>query len=160
ASPGSFARGEWEEKIEGAAPEFDHIGNTPLASLATRKTRRKLRPVFETSVQRAIRPLRLRSSEVELAVDRGRLSAGRHAEPISELELELKKGRASDLFRVASVFGKRARAELDLRSKAERGYRLANGSRQVAMHAETIELTDKMNTVESFNVQQEVRNAA
>ncbi len=152
AAAGSFARGEWEAKVQGAAPDFHEIGDTPLEPLATKKTRRKLKPVFQTSVQRLTRPLQVGASEVELAVDRGKLSVGRHSEPITEFELELKKGRAADLFRIARMFEKRAGAELDLRSKAERGYQLANGDKQVVIHAEPIELKKNMTAREAFDV--------
>ena len=152
AAAGSFARGEWEAKVQGAAPDFHEIGDTPLEPLATKKTRRKLKPVFQTSVQRVTRPLQVGASEVELAVDRGKLSVGRHSEPITEFELELKKGRAADLFRIARMFEKRAGAELDLRSKAERGYQLANGDKQVVIHAEPIELKKNMTAREAFDV--------
>jgi triphosphatase len=150
AAAGSFARGEWEAKVKGAEPDFHEIGNTPLGPLATRKTRRKLKPIFQTSVRRVTRPLHVGASE--LAVDGGKLSAGRHSEPITEFELELKKGRAADLFRIARMFEKRTGAELDLRSKAERGYQLANGDKQVASHAEPIELNKKMTAREAFDV--------
>ena len=51
------------------------------------------------------------------------------------------------------MFEKRAGADkLDLRSKAERGYQLANGDKQVAVHAEPIELKNKMTAREALDV--------
>ena len=152
STAGSFARGEWETKVHEAKPDFRRIGNTPFAPFATKKVRRRVKPVFQTSVQRMTRPLRVGSSELELAIDRGEISSGRKLEPIAEFELELKKGLASDLFRIARRLEHRTEAELDLRSKAERGYQLANGNKQVASHAEPIELTKKMTAREAFNV--------
>ena len=92
------------------------------------------------------------STELELAIDHGEISSGRKSEPIAEFELELKKGLASDLFRIARRLQHRTEAELELRSKAERGYQLANGNNQVAHHTEPIELTKKMTAREAFNV--------
>ena len=152
AAAGHAARGEWETKVKKPTPVFDHIAKTPLAPLATKKTRRKLAPIFETSVHRTTRPIHAGTSEIELAIDRGNLRAGPRSEPIAEFELELKKGEVADLFRVVRTLEDRTGAELYLRSKAERGFRLTNGERQVAAHAEPIELTAKMTAEEAFNV--------
>jgi inorganic triphosphatase YgiF len=67
------------------------------------ESRRKLNPVFKKTVHRITRPLHVGSSEVELAVDRGNLSARRRNSPIAEFELELKHGRPTDLFRWPAI---------------------------------------------------------
>jgi triphosphatase len=152
AAAGGFARGEWETDVGAGTPDFHKIGDTPLAPVAGKKTRRKIEPVFRTTVHRVTRPLRLGRSVIELAVDRGRLSAGRRSRPIAEFELELKKGRTADLFRIARTFERTTGAELDLRSKAERGYRLADGDNQGAVHAEPIRLASKLTAGEAFHV--------
>ncbi|HET7888402.1 MAG TPA: CHAD domain-containing protein [Bradyrhizobium sp.] len=152
APGGGFARGEWETELHGAKPDFRKAKGTPLANLANRKTRRKIRPVFQTTVERQTRPLSLGASAIELAVDRGKISSGRHAEAISEFELELKKGQVPDLFRLARTIERRLGAELDLSSKAEHGYRLANGGEQPAIHAEPVELSGKMTARDAFKV--------
>jgi triphosphatase len=89
---------------------------------------------------------------VELAIDRGDVSAGRRKSFISEFELELKQGRTADLFRLAKDCQRRTGGELDLRSKSERGYRLADGDDQAAAHAEPIQLRPEMTAVEAFDV--------
>jgi triphosphatase len=152
AEAGSFARGEWERKLAKASPDLDHLDETPLGSLIGRKARRKLRPVFQTSVQRITRTYRHGSSEVELAIDRGRVSARRGSENIAEFELELKKGHLSALFSLARSFAERAGAELDLRAKSERGYRLANDDGSIAVHAASIELMGEMTVRRAFDV--------
>jgi triphosphatase len=149
---GSASRSEWEAKIQQPTPVFHHIGRTPLAPLATKKTRRQLEPVFKTSVHRTTRPIDIGPSEIELAVDRGNLLARQRSEPIAEFELELKKGRIADLFHIAKTFERRTGAELDLRSKAERGFQLANGKKQLTVHAEPIALTKTMTPSEAFNI--------
>lgn len=151
-TPGNFARGEWEAPVDNGTPDFREITHTPLEGLATKKLRRKLEPVFRTSVHRVTRLLHVGSSEVELAVDRGNLVVGFKSEPIAEFELELKKGRAEDLFRVAKVFERRTDAELDLRSKADRGYALVNGEKREAVGAGAVGLRSEMTASEAFNV--------
>jgi triphosphatase len=149
---GGFTRGEWEAELPDATPSLRELDRTPLAELATRKLKRKLRPVFRTSVNRIACPLRVGTSDIELAVDRGTLVAGRKTRPIGEFELELKKGRTADLFRLARQFERQIGAELDLRSKSERGYQLASGDQQIAVSAEAIELSDRMTAAEAFGV--------
>ena len=82
ASVASFARGESETDIGDARPDFRQIGKTPLAQLATKKTRRKIKPVFRTNVHRLTSPFDVGRSGIELAADRGKLSAGRRSEPL------------------------------------------------------------------------------
>lgn len=89
---------------------------------------------------------------MELAVDRGDVSAGRRTSPIAEFELELKRGRPADLFRLAKNCQRRIGGELDLRSKSERGYRLADGDDRMAARGEPIQLRSKMAVREAFDV--------
>jgi inorganic triphosphatase YgiF len=152
ANGAQFGRGEWEAEIKNGAPDLREVDGSPLEPLASRKLRRKLKPVFKTSVHRTIVPVRTRRSEIELAIDRGRIVAGRRASPIEELELELKSGRPADLFRIARAIERRSGAELDLRSKAERGYGLVRGSEEQVVFAEPIELEAGMTASEAFRV--------
>jgi triphosphatase len=152
SAAGSFARGEWETNVSDVKPSFRDLDGTPLAALATRKLKHKLKPVFHTSVHRMAQALHVGPSEIELAVDRGDLVAGRERRPIGEFELELKKGRTADLFWTARQFERKTGAELDLCSKSERGYRLASGDKQLAVHAEAVELTNNMTAHEAFNI--------
>jgi triphosphatase len=57
----------------------------------------------------------------------------------------------ADLIRIARHFERRTAAELDLRSKADRGFALADGS-PLAMLAEPIELDRTLPADEAFNV--------
>lgn len=152
ANGARFGRGEWEAEIKGDAPDLGKARGTPLAPFASKKLGRKLKPVFETSVQRVTVPIRTRRSEIELAVDRGRIVAGDHASPIHELELELKTGRLADLFRVAQAIERKSRAELDLRSKSDRGYALSRGHDDPVMFADNIALEPDMGAGEAFRI--------
>jgi triphosphatase len=125
ARTGGFARNEWEEKVESAAPDFRKTKKTPISSVTTKKSRRKMQPVFKTSVRRITRPLHIGSSKVELAVDRGAVSAGRLSSPIAEFELELKRGRPADLFRqkLPAQDRRRARSAIQIRARVSAGGR-------------------------------------
>ncbi|WP_116475148.1 CYTH and CHAD domain-containing protein [Zobellella maritima] len=64
-------------------------------------------------------------SEIELAFDMGEVRAGEGCEPIAELELELCRGDASQLFELAEVLIAEGGLRLGAVSKAQRGYQLA-----------------------------------
>ena len=153
SAPGAqFGRGEWETEIEGDVPDLSKVGGTPLKPFVSKKLRRSLKPVFETSVHRITLPIRMKASEIELVVDRGKLIAGQRATPIEELELELKKGHPDDLFRLAKSVERNAAAELYFKTKAERGYSLACGDQSHAVYAEPIELQKQMSAGEAFRI--------
>jgi inorganic triphosphatase YgiF len=152
ATGAQFGRGEWETEVKDGAPDLGRADGTPLERLASKRLRRKLKPIFETSVHRITLPVRARKSEIELAIDRGRVLAGRRTSPIQELELELKSGRPDDLFRIAKAVERMSAAELYLRAKSERGYDLASGKRDQAVFGEPVELNKDMAAGEAFQV--------
>jgi inorganic triphosphatase YgiF len=150
AKPGKLGRGEWETEIAGDEPELDKADDTPLARFSSKGLRRKLKPLFKTSVDRTTVPISGSGSEIELAIDHGRVAAGHHSTPIGEYELELKHGRPAELFRLARTAAQRADAELDLRSKAQRGYALLQEKPDAVVFAEPIALDEDMNAAEAF----------
>ncbi len=81
-SAGGVRRGEWEHEVSGANPDLAKTSHTPLRRLATGKLPRKLKPVFQTDIRRMAQARRVRKSQIELAVDRGRISAGRRSRPL------------------------------------------------------------------------------
>lgn len=147
-----FGRGEWEIEIDGDAPDLRKANGTPLEGLGLKKLRKNLKPLFETSFHRTTLPVRTRISEIELAIDRGKIIAGRRSGSIEELELELKKGHPKHLFRLAKTIERRAQAELYLRTKSERGYELVDGRKGRAIYAEPIRLEQDMEAREAFRV--------
>lgn len=82
---------------------------------------------FRTDVRRTKRRVRHRGATVELAFDEGSISAGDRRERVCELELELVGGTPIALVDLARRWAARHRLWLDVRSKAERGERLARG---------------------------------
>lgn len=138
---GLSARPEWEgpARIRRGEPRFDpvQLQETPLPALLLRhRAQRRLRAVFRTRFTRTLWQVEFRESRIEVALDRGHIEAHRGSRgvraPISELELELKSGRAADLLALAGRLVGRGAQALALvplvRSKAERGYRLAVGA--------------------------------
>ncbi|MGG6137458.1 inorganic triphosphatase [Pantoea allii] len=88
----------------------------------------RLQPLFSTHFEREIWVVTAGSSDVEIACDRGEVTAGEFSEPLSEVELELKGGQRSEML----TFARQLIAVGDLRmgslSKAARGYQLAKGN--------------------------------
>ena len=148
ATGGLSTRPEWEAPatLRHGVPRIDlrQLRETPLPALLVRhRSTRKLVPIFRTRFARTSWEVRFRSSHIEVALDRGRIEATvgrrRAVEPIAELELELKDGRAEDLLALALRLAGRGAHGLALvpliRSKAERGHRLAAGAGPVPTKA-------------------------
>lgn len=86
-----------------------------------------LERVFETRVERRVRVVRHAGAVIEIALDEGRVHAGRRERPLREIEFELKSGPVAALFDLAAQWAQRHALWLDPRSKAERGEQLAQG---------------------------------
>ena len=125
---------------------------TALEPLASKKLRRSLRPLFKTKVRRTIYPVATEAARIELAVDSGSIRAGRRSQKIRELELELKHGQPSELFRVARELSKTIPVRLLIKSKADRGYELLNGRAPAVVKAAAIELAAGTGVAEAFCV--------
>ncbi len=139
-SPGALARGEWECTVAGPGPDLAALAGGPAEALLNGHAD-ALGAVFSTTVERAVRLWREGSALVELSVDKGRIDAGDHHEPIHEIELELKAGDIGDLFGLARALAGAAPIVLSFDSKAERGYRLAGHDTTAALKAEQAALT-------------------
>lgn len=86
-----------------------------------------LQAVFEVDVLRTHRMVRSPGSRVELALDVGEIRAGMARLEVHELEFELKSGALTGLMALASRWVSRHGLWLDVRTKSERGDRLARG---------------------------------
>ena len=124
---GAFGRDEWEERIAGDKPNLKLANGTALEPLATKKLQRKLKPVFETVVERAAFPIRSGEADLELAVDRGHIKAREWHEPVSEIEIELKEGDRGAIATIAERLAQSAPVAYAAQSKPERGYALSAG---------------------------------
>ncbi|MGH7078220.1 MAG: CYTH domain-containing protein, partial [Acetobacteraceae bacterium] len=127
ASGGSpAARDEWETEVATMAPDPGPLLPLLPADLQALLGAAPLQPIFTTTVRRATRRLNLAEAELEMAFDQGRIEAGGRSVPISELELELKRGSVAVLFEFARELAETAPLRLSLQSKAERGFALAH----------------------------------
>jgi inorganic triphosphatase YgiF len=117
---------------------------TPAGELLARQARPpRLLPIFRVRVQRTVWELRHGASVIEVVLDRGRIEAQRDGRrvrlPVSEIELELRSGRAEDLMTAALRLVGTGASALPLvpsvRSKAARGYLLADGKRPPTVKA-------------------------
>jgi triphosphatase len=137
-----LARGEWEDRVSGESPDPQAVQTGPFLSPEIAE---RLRPLFRTEVSRLTIPLAPEpATRIEAAIDRGQIRNDEKtpAEPISEVELELKSGAPTALYDVALQLLHIAPLRLERRSKAERGYQLAAGGEGTAkaIHATPIEL--------------------
>ena len=82
---------------------------------------------YSTDIWRRHRDVRAAGGWVELAFDTGHLIAGEKRLPVCELEIELLRGRPGAVIDVARQWVVRHGLWLDVRSKSERGVRLASG---------------------------------
>jgi triphosphatase len=147
-----FSRGQWEHKIDGDQPDLRFIRGTPLAQLRTKKLSSALSPIFVTQVCRVTRLLNEDGSRIEMALDEGSVRAGRKTELISEVELELKRGRVLELFKLAKRIGSLVPAKLAFKSKSERGYELLADATVSFRVADEINLKSDMSTGKAFQV--------
>ncbi len=115
-----------------ALDAFRHAG-TPAGDrlLALLTDGADLIPLYGTDIRRLRRQVRYQGAVVELAYDRGHIFAGPRRHPVDELELELVRGPGSALVALARRWAHRHELWWDVRSKAERGHRLALGVNQV-----------------------------
>lgn len=138
---GLSRRGEWESRERSGRINPLALRNTPWAEIdPDGQLLGTLQPCFETRCRRTLWTLhRYQGATIEVALDIGDIIANGRSEPILELEMELKQGPPEALFHLAQVVATEvAVLPFDV-SKAERGYRLAQGlvhpaSAAVALH--------------------------
>ncbi|KZM51048.1 CYTH and CHAD domain-containing protein [Labrenzia sp. OB1] len=84
---------------------------------------------FETVMKRTTRQLTrdIDGAQIELALDTGNILAGSGSQPLTELEMELKSGPGLAVFEAAKALLKDTPFRFSPFSKAERGYRFAEG---------------------------------
>jgi triphosphatase len=138
ASSALMDRGEWERDITEAKPDLALARDIGLEAILSKKLETKLKPLFETRVRRKVYQIRSGGSEIELTIDKGTVAAGRRSSPICEVELELKRGDAAELFRVARALAEQVSVQLAVTSKPERGYALVTGRKPSAVGARPV----------------------
>jgi triphosphatase len=154
ASQGSdcFERSEWEQAIEGDQPDLTGVMDTALGPILTDDVRNTLKPVFETRIERTAYHLNGNDTDIAMAVDEGQIVATDSSCPISEIELELKHGNPAELFKIARAISDIVPAQLDVKSKSERGYELIEKTPVAAERASDPELSAGMSTGRAFTL--------
>lgn len=87
------------------------------------KLQQNLKPLFTTNFTRQVWLLSFANSEIEVALDIGKITSNGKFKPIQEVELEIKQGNKQDLINFAIELS-RFNLHLFSQSKASRGYRL------------------------------------
>ncbi|MGA0602612.1 CHAD domain-containing protein [Caulobacter sp. KR2-114] len=138
ANGGGMGRGEWEASTSGPKPDIGLLKGTPAQKALGRS--RKLQPLFTVEVERRQAVRLVEGASIEVALDRGRVVAGERSEPILELELELKSGKAADLLAFAADVRRAHGLALSFTTKAGRGMALKAkaGARAVKFRAPRI----------------------
>ncbi len=87
----------------------------------------RLNALFSTDFMREKWVVTYGQSEIEVVLDQGEIIAANRKEPICEFELELKRGIIADVLALAVELAKSNGLRQGNRSKAARGYQLAQG---------------------------------
>lgn len=122
---GDFHRGEWNAPVTGDTPDPAVFPADARERLEALLCGAPVQPLALTRIERTTRRLRFGKSTIEAAFDFGTVEAGRKSRPVSELELELVKGRAADLFALAQRLPLGPELSWSTESKGERGHTLA-----------------------------------
>jgi inorganic triphosphatase YgiF len=150
ASTAALTRAEWEEEIDRDRPRLELARRTALEPLLVDGVSDRIRPVFETDVERVVMELQTRRSDIELAFDSGRVATPDASIDICEIEIELKAGERSDLARLAQRIARSAPLGLGVRAKADWGYALREGRIDAPMSATPVAIARDHSAAEAF----------
>lgn len=149
ASGGLAIRNEWEIPATPGQFDFAHVDNGELRSLLN-DTRDRLEPVFTTDFRRQAWQIACSDSLIEMALDRGRISAKERSTGICEVELELISGRVEDIFELTRQLQQHVTLHPEVASKAERGYRLFRSEPEQPFRAKPLPIHPEQTPVEAF----------
>ena len=151
-SAGLFMRNEWQCEVDGRQSDLSAARDTALHPLIGKKLNQKLKPVFVTHVGRQAFTIRRNGSEIELALDQGKIEAGKRSLPLHQLELELKHGHAQELFALAHALARKVPLQLASKSKGELGYALIDKEKPQPIKAGPIEVAAERDWATAFQV--------
>ena len=138
-------RGEWESPVPGSKLTLTALKATPWFDLDPQgQLFRDLAPSFVTSFERISWTVERRGSAVEVSLDIGGITVQNRTLPLCELEIELVQGKPSDVFEVARQITRQVAVLPEHRSKAERGYALAEETLNSPVRAQPPLLRPKM----------------
>jgi inorganic triphosphatase YgiF len=145
AAAGLHQRPEWEYPAPGAVLDLSRFAGTPLADLPEAETlHRRLVPVLVTDFRRTRWLLEPGSGiRLEVALDDGRLLAGRRERLVQEIEIELLEGPVSAAFDAAETLAGALALRPEPASKLARGLTLGSTPRPRPVRAVSIPLKDE-----------------
>ncbi len=125
-------RGEWEAALPTSAPDLSLALPLLPAKLRSKLGRDGVRPVFTADIHRLARNVSLPSGTVEVSFDHGTLKVGERTLPVCEIELELKDGATQTIYDLALRLLEHGPLRPSVRSKAARGFDLADAKAPTA----------------------------
>jgi triphosphatase len=131
SGPNPLSRLELNHRRPDATLDLSVYDDSP-AKKSLVKAAKSLSVSYETDIQRLFRRIRSPAGVVEVAFDVGQIKAGGLVLPVSEVEFELVSGQLQAVFLLGLKWQAAHHLILDLRSKAERGDRLAALAQQLA----------------------------
>ena len=148
-----LARCEWEDVIDGERPDLRAPNGSTHLLEALGDT--ELREQFTTAVHRTTFMLQPDSAtQIAVSIDKGesRTADSERNEPICEVELQLKRGDPTALYGNGLRLVEIAPLRIELRSKAERGWRLLESTtaKPQALHSLPFNLKPDMTVEESL----------
>jgi triphosphatase len=149
---GPFERDEWEAEIPGNEPDLNLANGTALEPLLNNKLRRRLKPLFETRVQRTVYPVANDARAFASTVDRGTINIGTCSLQLCEIELEFERGNVEDLFKIARELVHVLPTRLAFKSKSERGDEIINGEEGSPARAGSVDLSEVESARDAFKV--------
>ena len=130
ATGGALQRGEWETPVPSAAPDVRGLLKASRLPGKVSKTLRRasragqLAEQFTVQARRTTWMLEVDGAGIEMALDEGAVLANGAQVPLAEIELELKSGKKSALYKAAHQLARHIPVQLSFVSKAERGFAL------------------------------------
>lgn len=128
-SGGLSSRGEWEWPVSEQALDLAGLAALPPMQALGRDVLLALEPRFATDFARTRWLVEDAETTIEVALDQGEIRAGQRRVAINELELELKRGAPSELWRLAEALADHVALRPANASKAARGALLCDGRR-------------------------------
>lgn len=123
SSGGLHQRREWEFEVAYNSPDLTQLPDE-VKDLFQHQT---LEAVFTTEFKRTQWLIKdEEDSLIEVCLDEGDICCGKLKEPISEIELELKRGDIATIYKIASKLQSIIPLIPENKSKAARGYQLYN----------------------------------
>lgn len=140
---GLSQRGEWEWPVEAVTLQPDLLTDDIWPSDINKS---ELQAVFNTDFSRTQWLIEFQNAEIELVLDEGEILADNKRALLNEVELELIKGSAADVFALALTLSESVPLIISDINKAERGYRLHNdGNYRIAETTSLIPADQNLN---------------